>query len=216
MSMIDLLRKSGYEPRFHGNGFIQLYLTPKSRLHIWTPEIEPIRDHNAAIHTHRYDMTSEVLHGQLLHRTIDIEECALKEQTCRVVQLTGASELRKKPGKIERVHYRHSIRHEYLFPAGSGYNFRAGLFHDSANGYDGVTATIMTKGRETTEFAKILLIGRTDQPTHAFDPKYQPEQELMWEIIAPVAGVHRKEIVEAINRSATRPNIMLDRHGKVC
>ena len=71
--ILSRLRKRGFQPRFHGNGFIQLYLNDAKtkRLHVWHPDHAPQRDHNAQIHDHRFEMTSNVLVGKLRHITYD-------------------------------------------------------------------------------------------------------------------------------------------------
>lgn len=184
MRMIDELRASGRNPRFHGNGFVQLYLDDRTRLHIWTPLLPPIRDHNATIHTHRYDIESSVILGVLKHTTINVSRTIGAGSTCRIIQLTGASEVRAKPGEVKSSPYRHSIRHEYHFTAGSRYTFEGGLFHDSENGHDDMTVTVFKKTSDDfADFARILLVGTDKQPVHAFDPKYQPSQEKLWEVI---------------------------------
>lgn len=203
------------KPRFHGNGFIQLYITNRTRLHIWTPELEPIRDHNATIHTHRYDMESTVLEGVLKHTTFDVIDAHPRAlPTCQIVNLTGASEVRSAPGEFDPATYRHNVRHEYWFTAGSRYTFKEGLFHDSENGHDGLTATVFTKvGEDAPDFAKILMVGEhvqrgaisttvfPSQPTHAFDPATQPPQEKMWDIINSVVVRHAGQIATLLEES---------------
>ncbi len=210
MSKIDTsisqLRKSGVKPRFHGNGFVQLYLGPRTRLHIWTPELPPIRNHNATIHTHRYTIESAVIAGVLRHATYNVRPTVKDQRTCRVVQLTGASETdRKMPGEILPMNYEHQVRHDYLFAAGSKYNFRADLFHSSDNGHHKMTVTVMKKISEDARdfngepvYAKILLVGDEDQPTHAFDPRTQPTQDILWSIVERVVRQYHVEIEEAM------------------
>ena len=195
------------EPRFHGNGFIQLYLNKRTRLHIWTPELPPIRNHNATIHTHRYDMASEVLEGVLKHTTYRIRRAhpgrAISEPaTCRIVNLTGASDAegRKELGVMDTSLYRHNIHHEYWLAAGSKYTFKGELFHTSDNGHDKLTATMFRKiGEDTPDFAQILVELGAGQPTHAFDPKTQPSQVTMRKIIHSVVMTHGRRIAEIIS-----------------
>ncbi len=207
---IDLLRANGVKPRFHGNGFVQLYMDARTRLHIWTPELPPIREHNATIHTHRYDMESAVLLGTLKHTTYNVEPCLgpFEEATCKVVQLTGASDEkgRKHPGEVLCGRYAHDVRHEYWFPRGSRYTFGTGLFHESDNGHAGMTATLFKKvGEDAMQYARILLVGTDEQPTHAFDPKTQPTQKFLWEVIDHVV----------MSVPLITGKIGLDRQGKV-
>lgn len=197
------MRTDGEQPRFHGNGFIQLYLSDRARLHIWTPSLPPLRSHNATIHTHRYDMESKVICGLLKHTTYDVEQVtqAWRKPTCQIIQLTGASDPtgRKKPGEVLAGRCLHTVRHEYVMGAGSHYTFKQNLFHSSDNGYDGTTATVFKKtSSNSPEFAKILLVGGEAQPTHAFDPATQPEQEAMWSVIEKLVKIYHAEIDRAI------------------
>src|SRR5271168_5571627 len=58
-------KKYGSEPYWFGLGFIQLKLSDTERMHFWLPEIpHPEREE---IHNHRYDFTSTVLAGHLMH-----------------------------------------------------------------------------------------------------------------------------------------------------
>lgn len=53
--------------RYHGNGFIQMKLTNNERIHVWHPEF-PVRDnHTGTIHSHRFDISSNILLGTLVH-----------------------------------------------------------------------------------------------------------------------------------------------------
>lgn len=197
------MRTDGKQPRFHGNGFIQLYLDDRTRLHIWTPSLPPLRNHNATIHTHRYDMASTVICGLLKHTTYDVWpfiDGADNQDRCKVVRLTGASETdRKMPGEVDDLEYAYQARHEYVLGAGSQYTFGQDLFHSSDNGYDGTTATVFKKiGEDAPEFAKILLLGSEAQPTHAFDPATQPSQEAMWSVIEKLVKIYHAEIERAL------------------
>jgi len=174
------------QPRFHGNGFTQLYLDPETRLHVWHPNLQPIRDHNASIHTHRYDVFSTIYAGKLWHRTYNIlTDAPEEEHDVRVIQLDGASDAHKTPeietgltGKLE-------VRHEYWFTKGSSYTFRKDLFHSSdATPEDGepiVTIFERQNKNPDGQWAKVLCGIKDEVATHAFDPEQQPEQDALWE-----------------------------------
>lgn len=177
----EIIRNLNAKPRFHGNGFVQLYIGERKRLHIWTPELPAIRSHNARIHDHRYDMESEILYGCLQHTTFDT--WVKINGGYEIIQLDGASEVRHKPGHILTEEFAWQIRHRYSFFKGSSYNFKQHLFHDSAS--DIFTVTVMTKSPENSnDFARIIVPKGTPQPTHAFAPEYQPSQSQLWKIIS--------------------------------
>lgn len=54
------LRAVGERPRVHGNGFIQLDVTPRTRLHFWSPEI-PRQKVATPIHDHVFGFVSYVI-----------------------------------------------------------------------------------------------------------------------------------------------------------
>ncbi len=62
---IDFLRELNLEPVVHGNGFVLLSITPRTRLHIWGhPEI-PQKEQSQSIHDHVYGFRSFALVGKL-------------------------------------------------------------------------------------------------------------------------------------------------------
>src|SRR5579863_7289598 len=70
----------GTEPYWFGLGFIQLKLNDTARMHFWLPEIpHPEREE---IHNHRYDFSSIVLAGHLLHEVWHLD--TVKSQTTAV------------------------------------------------------------------------------------------------------------------------------------
>src|SRR5580765_3414507 len=66
-------RRSGLRPRIHGNGFVQLDLTERRRLHVWGDSRIPRRLVPSQIHDHTFSFTSEIVIGQLVHRTIGVQ-----------------------------------------------------------------------------------------------------------------------------------------------
>lgn len=63
----DFLRKLGEKPRVHPNGFVQLDITPKKRLHIWGHPDIPKQKVAMPIHDHVYGFRSLVLGGRLVN-----------------------------------------------------------------------------------------------------------------------------------------------------
>lgn len=60
-------------PRVHGNGFIQLDLTDRRRLHIWGDPRIPRQRVPSTIHDHTFNFSSRVYRGQIIHREIALE-----------------------------------------------------------------------------------------------------------------------------------------------
>lgn len=161
--MAELLK-----PRFHGNGFIQVYMAPDVRLHIWHPEFPATRVENAKIHNHRFDFTSTVLQGNLLdHRygvtlmdggPYDLYEIPEASDKSASLVLLCECEVRYKQTRIRRQ------GSTYTSACAEGEHF-----HD-ANGEPGeVTVTLMTKLRTYQQWAQVVCLDKGREPDHAFN-----------------------------------------------
>src|SRR5271157_2609389 len=128
---IDELRAKakayGSDPYWFGLGFIQLKLSDTERMHFWSPTIPyPEREE---IHNHRYDFTSEVLAGQVIHETFLVmnifrdNEDALHEifQTTCMPGVEGSVE-EVTPCDIRSTG-------SYVIPSGGSYTFPHTMFH---------------------------------------------------------------------------------------
>lgn len=139
----------GTEPRtfkwrYHGNGFIQVILRDGLRLHIWDPALPVAPNHNAMIHTHRFDMKSYILKGRLRHTTFDFLPSSknISDMAEWVIQ---AEEGCKSANFVLRGYGILRDRHIYELTCGSSYTFARGEYHLSENVADGPTVTIMNK-----------------------------------------------------------------------
>lgn len=65
------LHESGAVPRVHGNGFIQLDLDDRRRLHIWGHRAIPKQKVASPIHDHIFGFESEIVVGRLLNVNYD-------------------------------------------------------------------------------------------------------------------------------------------------
>lgn len=61
------LRSLGNKPRVHPNGFIQLDLSEKRRLHVWHPRLTIRQRTFSPIHNHIFSFTSKVYVGRLIN-----------------------------------------------------------------------------------------------------------------------------------------------------
>lgn len=210
MNVIDLLKAMG-KPRYHGNGFIQLYLADDVRLHVWHPQFRPIRNHNAMVHTHRYDVNSTVYAGRLLHRTYIIDSDVQKDlHDVRIVQLDGASNAHGTPEIETGVTGKLIERHRYEFTNGAKYTMKAPYFHTSnAMGTDPIV-TIFERSNKSKEWAKVLCGIDDPQATHAFDPDHAPHVSRLWLAIehALISADH-----ECISRIIGYYSAMLEYEG---
>ena len=69
---IGIARTADRRPRVHGNGFIQLDLTDRRRLHVWGDHRIPRQSVPSTIHDHTFSFKSTIILGQLVHREIGI------------------------------------------------------------------------------------------------------------------------------------------------
>jgi len=69
--MINLkkVRADGGRPRVHGNGFVQLDLTERSRLHIWGDPRIPKQKVATPIHDHVFGFESTIIVGRVISLT---------------------------------------------------------------------------------------------------------------------------------------------------
>lgn len=157
--------------RFHGNGFIQVYLNSVTRLHIWSPKFPATRVKNAQIHDHRFWFRSKVLFGELLHKEYVVS-----------LNIRGEHGLYKTHGHskvapLERIGRCDVVQSKLdTYPAGEEYDFGGpGKYHETNANH--LTVTIMTKVKsDPTYFAHIVALD-DHEPDHAFAK--QPERELL-------------------------------------
>ena len=161
--------------RFHGNGFIQVYLNSVTRLHIWSPKFPATRVMNAQIHDHRFWFRSKVLYGELFHKEYQI---TLDEEGEHGLYKTHGHE---KVAPLERVG-RCSIRQSSLdiYGPDDEYDFGGpGKYHETNANH--LTVTVMSKVKsDPTYFAHIVAL-QDQEPDHAFE--HQPPEEDMREEI---------------------------------
>jgi hypothetical protein len=180
MALIDDLRQRDHVPRFHGNGFAQLYLTPNKRLHVWNPALPATREHNATVHDHIWDMQSRVLHGKLTNIVYDMIWEASGNTTFHYVNQDA---VRAGTGDFyEPSNGTYTMWEEARqeLPAGSQYSLLARRFHQSVATR---AVSLMTKGPDKMGRPRIISpVGEV--PTNAFDPATQPSEEKLWAVIA--------------------------------
>lgn len=188
MSLIQDLKdrastKIKYTPRFHGNGFTQLYLSERVRLHVWNERLVKLDDHNAQIHNHRYGVKSRVLQGALKHEVFAVVPLAFGEH--RVWSVEGRE---LKPSVRVQV----TSMGVYTMVAGSEYTFPNPFFHTSDA--DQFTVTIFEIG-EDQDHAPMVVAPNGQTPTDAF--RESPFVGDLWRAIADACVLNEHEIAAA-------------------
>jgi hypothetical protein len=173
-------------PRVHGNGFIQLDLTPdgKKRLHIWHDDI-PRQEVATPIHDHVFDLKSDVLFGTLIHEELDaVEDPEGTHVVYRAAQVEGTQNTILLP---DEGRVRLDVAQRLVLGTGSTYKFPAWHLHQTD--YRGLTVTVMDKLNAPADYGRprvLVEVGsEPDNDFHrdAFDPV------MLWSIIERVLDV---------------------------
>ena len=194
--MFTHLKSLGHTPRFHGNGFVQLYVGEGKRLHIWSPRLPAIRDHNATLHNHRYDVHSEVLYGKLIHTIYSIIDDPRGKYQRNVVNTSNPEDkpLTGPEGTGQRVSLVDIGRYE--MSAGSFYVFPYPFFHTSEARE--LTVTLFEQVNDDRSRHPVVISPFGKAPTHAFDPATAPSEEVLWEVIHNVCRVCAHKIADCL------------------
>ncbi len=188
------LRLQGAIPRVHGNGFIQVDINDRSRLHVWWPGRVPRQTPVTPIHDHIFGFTSEVLIGRVINivyePTINLREGG--HIVYRASTRAGDDSILKQ----ERVSadtdpFDTALRVDVglgwaqTVTAGQSYSMSAGVYHETVS--DEPTATVCHKngstlGQDPGQRGPRVLVPFGMQPDNAFS-RYGHDPELLWTII---------------------------------
>lgn len=169
--------------RYHGNGFMQLYLNKNTRMHIWSPNFAPFDDHTGLIHNHTYDMESTVYSGVLEHTIYGLRVSSSDAlATHKKVQVDSSSKT-----IVDTVlgYYDVEYTDTYLLPETAQYTFAAGLFHTSQPSeyclIQGIPViTIFEKtSKKRFERPHVLAESHVEDITNAFDPLKSPSKDAL-------------------------------------
>jgi hypothetical protein len=190
------LKATNFEPRFHGNGFVQIYLNANQRLHVWTPELPVVEGNNATIHDHIWNLQSTVLSGRIGHRTYK----KVNGRTHDLYEIDQARVRNNQPDPFKwSAQCSFNLTGDYTLVEGTDYMFSAGEFHES-NAVQ--AATLITKGPDIIRYPRVVCPAGVP-PTQAFAEVYQPPKDQLWKAIEE--AIRRMDfeaqglILEAIN-----------------
>lgn len=171
---------AGARPRVHGNGFVQLDLTDRRRLHVWGDPRIPRQVTPSQIHDHTFSFTSQIIIGQLVHRVIFVnrDPGGGYDLHKAVVRQGEDTQLVKEPGRFSAT-----IVTEHLAVDGSKYSFQAGQFHETVAPW--LCVTVITKDGPTLAQggpSPRVLVPAGLEPDNTFD-RYQTPPDALWDII---------------------------------
>lgn len=180
IGQVEAARDSGSRPRVHGNGFVQLDLTPRRRLHVWGDVRIPRQSVPSTIHDHTFSFQSTVYVGQLVHRVIGLYPGTngAYEMYYAVTNQGEDTRLVKTP-----VRYDALITEEHLLRPGDTYTFAARRFHETVAPW--LCVTVIDKDGPTLSQGGpnpnvLVPFGLT--PDNSFD-RYQTPPDFLWQII---------------------------------
>lgn len=179
---VDALRSYGTQPRLHPNGFIQLDLPGRRRLHVW-PDM-PIRGGvmGEPIHDHVYGFTSSVGLGTLVNRTIRLVEHPEGEYELHGIPSYAVDPRDFALKRLDDKRYRIASTVEIRMTAPARYEMEPFEFHETEA--IGLTATVIALGEpDPSRLARVACrVGRV--PTGAFRREEPGERDRLWTFIA--------------------------------
>jgi hypothetical protein len=178
--MIDHFKNANLVPRYHGNGFAQLYLNDQHRLHVWHPLLPMPPENNAQIHDHIWDLASQVLVGQLGHITYDLNP----EESSHDMYEINQPAVRENENDVFKFLNTAAPQAtgNYMMNTGSIYHFRHGLFHQTTVADGILTASLIRKGPDILDSPR-LLVPSGETPFQAFGEGVSPPEADLWEAI---------------------------------
>lgn len=159
-----LLKSDLRNPRVHPNGFIQLDLTDRRRLHLWHREI-PRQKTRTPLHDHVFDMQSSVLSGRMINIEYTIAfTCGVDDADLKVYEPNPDV-----GGLVETGERAVELRRDLtLHEAGSSYSVHRGEFHESIPA--GPAVTVIKKSNIASNGqSPCVLIPQGREPDNSFD-----------------------------------------------
>lgn len=185
MLNFEKVLQTGSGIRLHGNGFIQIDMPDKTRLHIWDPSLlARAQSVSTQIHDHRFSFESESIFGVLIHQPYvekydgvryDVYHPRMRHDEDTTLEDSGLD-----------------ISIEPLLPQsisrGERYQFEFGEFHETR--YDDLAITLMTKTHVSKRWTPRVLCRQEQNPDNSFD-RYQYSDKILWGIVRQ--AFHRVE-----------------------
>lgn len=182
-NVVRVLQSLGSVPRVHGNGFVQLDLTPTMRLHIWGDQRIPQQATPSPIHNHRFGFVSYVLVGALRNMVYRPVPLMLGESGA-VIFDEYTPEPRDGEDTVLRATgngYVLDTDSDVLVRAGESYTLGPGKIHDSQP--EGLTVTVIVKTVIVPQLPPSVFLPVGAVPDNTFNRNTAAPPELLWQII---------------------------------
>ena len=187
MINVAKLKELGCRPRVHGNGFIQVDMTEKTRLHVWGDKRIPRQNVYTPIHDHTFGFKSTLIVGRLINIVYGFHRNSFGDYRVYSPQIREGEDTILR-ATTERVH---------VFPikadlvehntANKTYEMDPFIFHETFVTEPTITIiqkTDITQAQDNPIKPRVLV--RYDQdPDNEFN-RYNADPELLWRIIERV------------------------------
>jgi hypothetical protein len=194
-AIYDGLLNGSLVPRYHsGVGMIQMYLNEQYRIHVWHPELRAKTEAFGNRHSHRFDLTSTVLLGNVFDTALRLEPNFFngRFETFDVVPAHKGVITRPTPNDAMFDLIVTGIRH---YRTGETYAIKKFDYHETKT--EGLTVTLLRKDNQEETHARI--IGFAGQrPIHAM--ANPPEQTLLNQLMFSALRKLSPEAVQTIEQ----------------
>lgn len=191
-TVAQIFREGELQPRMHPNGFIQLdlMLDPESRianrrLHVWPDNSDdfPRQKVRTSIHDHKFDMSSEILVGELRQVTFNFSlEWEMLEGPTHQIYVARYSERHSSTLEPSGAVCRLASMSEEVYEPGEIYEQDAATFHDTEIPDGVLTATLMTKVKEYEFHQPRVMVPIGFTPDNDFR-RDEVDVDLLWDKI---------------------------------
>lgn len=162
----------------HGNGFLQVDVTEKRRLHIWHDSI-PRQVVPSLYHDHRFDFESTILRGELINIKLDVlpggDYYMYRPETQRIPNVDG------KLRRLGEGDHSVQIRSFEAHTKETSYFMRAGIFHHIVA--IGTTVTCMTILDKYEDHIPRVLCHKNLEPDNAFSRVSAVDDTFVWDLL---------------------------------
>ncbi len=186
--MINLkaVRATGSVPRVHGNGFIQLDLTPRTRLHIWGDPRIPKQKVPTPIHDHVFGFESTVLVGRVINVVYIVNAHEHGDYRIYTPEIREREDTILKPTEIRVVVDPIHVDTIDWQTSSCKYGILLRQFHETI-APSGPAATIIIKNDMTQAQGNVKMLPRvlcpvTQEPDNEFN-RYAADVDMLWRII---------------------------------
>lgn len=185
-AIVEILRSNGRQPRVHGNGFIQLDLTDRVRLHAWGDRRIPKQQVDVPLHDHVFSFDSHVLLGKLQDQLFDVHESETGPYRAHRAALRHGQDTILVPegGRLDIVPGR-----TIVVRAGEMYHMPKGVVHQSTP-LEASISIIVKDGPSLAQGGAsprvFVPVGTDVAIANDFDRDAAAPKDLLWQIIADI------------------------------